>query len=341
MEQPEAYAYLDHNVLDLVTKGDPYKVKELLKEVKLTPVYSDETLKEIHRSRGYEEKFLELLEEINAKFIKPVLDNNFKQTGDAKIHVISPKVAYEQFLSNKSESPEGNFGLSEMMMKFYGGKQNFSFEEIFEEGANELQAYLSQAVESLKNISGFSSREIEYLKNCISILPEVMKDQTSKIAAELDQRDETPISKFEVETGIGPKLLKNIQPPNVVLQIWEVISKKMDLKNMELDTFFGIKPISFDEDSDRGRTLQEKVNAIYHQLNFLGYYRDSNMKKENRFIASFSDMTHAGIASFCHVFLCGDEDLVMKSAAAFEYLEIKTKILHYKANKSIQMIGWD
>ncbi len=336
MKQTEILAYLDHNVLDLMTKGDPHKVKELLKGASLTPVYSNETLKEIHRSKGYENKFLELLEEIDAKYIEPVLNEKFKQTGQARIHVVCPKAIYEQFLKNLAESPKGNFGLSEMLMKFYGGKQDASFEEIFASGANELQHYILEALDELENVPKMNLHEIEKLKALFADLPEMMLTQTSSMAEELDARDVSPISAFEEETGIGPKILNNIRPPNVVMKVWEVVSEKINAPNIDLETFFGIKSHAFEEDSDRERTLQEKVNAIYHQLNFLGYYRDSKMKKEKRFKASFSDMTHAGIASFCHLYLCRDERLVMKAAAAFEYLDVTTKILHYQANKPIQ-----
>lgn len=70
MEDNRILAYLDHNVLDLMTKGDPHQVRELLKNNNLTPVYSDETLNEIQRSIGYECGFIELLEEIDAKYIQ-------------------------------------------------------------------------------------------------------------------------------------------------------------------------------------------------------------------------------------------------------------------------------
>lgn len=336
MEQIEILAYLDHSVLDLMTKGDPHKVKKLLKEASLTPVFSDETLNEIHRSKGYEKKFLELLEEINAKYIEPVLNENFKQTGQARIHAVSPKAIYEKFLQNRDETPDGDFGLSDALMKFYGGKQNASFEEIFENGANELHRYILGVIDDLDDVPETSLHEIEKLKTLIADFPETMKAQTSTMAAELDEQDTSPISAFEAETGIGPIILNNINPPNVVLKIWKLVSKKMKLPNIDLETFFGVKPHDFEEDSGRERTLQEKVNAIYHQLNYLGYYRDAKMKKEKRFKASFSDMTHAGVASFCHVFLCRDVDLVMKAAAAFEYLGVRTKILHYQTNEPNQ-----
>ncbi|WP_232787553.1 hypothetical protein [Paraglaciecola sp. MB-3u-78] len=90
MENNHILAYLDHNILDLMTKGDPHEVKELLRNHNLTAVYSNESLKEIERSKGYENKFLELLEEIEAKYIESRLDHKFKQTG----HRIVPTQKY-------------------------------------------------------------------------------------------------------------------------------------------------------------------------------------------------------------------------------------------------------
>jgi hypothetical protein len=99
--------------------------------------------------------------------------------------------------------------------------------------------------------------------------------------------------------------------------------------------FFGVKPQPHEANNDREKTPSEKVNGIYHQLNFLGYYRDTGMKNNRGFVRSSSDMTHAGIASFCHLLLCRDEGLVVKAAAAYEYLGIKTNIVHFQANKKI------
>jgi len=332
MENNELLAYLDHNILDLMTKGDPHKVKELLKKKKWTPIYSDETLKEIHRSKGYENIFLELLEEINAKFIEPILDGKFKQTGHANIHEVPAKAKYEQFLQNKRKMPVGNFGISETLMKIYGGKQDTSFEKINENGAKELQDYILETLDSIDDIDipEKVSQEIKKIKELTNELPEILKGQTFSMTNELDKQHTSVIGGFEKETGISPRVLNNIDFPDVILKIWDIVSEKIDISNIDLETFFGIKPQLFEEDSGKERTLQEKVNAIYHQLNFLGYYRDSKMNLERRFKASFSDMTHAGIASLCHIFLSRDNDMVMKTRAAFEYLGVKTKILHYK-----------
>lgn len=336
MEDNRILVYLDHNVLDLMTKGDPHQVRGLLKNNNLTPVYSDETLKEIQRSTGYESEFIELLEEIDAKYIEPILDQHFKQTGQANIHSVLASDIYKRYLANQLENGSGDFGMSEMLMKFYGGQSDRSFEEIFQQGAVDLQRHMIEALKGIDEISLGEAIDIESIKKLIEDLPALMSSQSSGVAEKLDDRSEHPVSEFEAKTGIGPVILKNVKPPNVVEKIWKMLSDIEGFSEIDIETFFGVKPHSFEADSDREKTIQEKVNAVYHQLNFLGYYRDSKMRKDRRFKASFSDMTHAGVASFCHLFLCRDEDLVMKAAAAYEYLGVNTRILHYKANKKMQ-----
>ena len=327
MQQPEILAYLDHNVLNRILKGDPDDIKGLLKQNNLIAVFSDENLKEIHRSKGYEPAFLHLLEDIGAKYIEPVVDSKFKFTGQARIHTVKASIVYDNFLENRSESFHDDFGLSEMLKKFYGGQQDKSFKEIVDNGADELQRHLSEALNAVDSIPALGQFNKEEVKQMINNLPEMIKLLYAPMVNDLDAKEEPPIKALEEKTGVGPKILNNIKPPQVVQQIWELISKDINHPNLQLETFFGIKAHHFEADADRVRTLQEKVNAIYHQLNFLGYYRDSGIKKDKRFIASFSDMTHAGIASFCHLFLCSDNDLVMKTAAAYEYLGVQTKII--------------
>jgi len=332
---PKLFAYLDHNILDLMVKGDPLDTKGLLKSNSLKPVFSNETLKEIHGAKDYEQQFLELLQEIDAWYIEPTLDHKFKPTGQAKISNASPKQEYEKYVANELENPNGDFGLSEIGMKFFGGNQDASFEEAFAKPAEGVMQNLLSALEGLdlKDIPEEMRAQIENAKALIPGLPDLLRAQTASMTADLDNMDASPVASFEEATGIGPSILKNLNPPMVVQQVWDLVSEKVGGEAVGLETFFGIKPQPFDPDPERERTLQEKVNAIYHQLNFLGYYRDKDMKKERRFHASSSDMTHAGIAAFCHVFMCRDADLVMKTKAAYDYLRIKTTVVFYPSEK--------
>src|SRR5690606_8305936 len=160
--------------------------------------------------------------------------------------------------------------------------------------------------------------------------------QYQQMSRELDVQGQSPVKAFEAVTGLGALVLKNIEPPNVVEKVFEKVRKSMEGSDLDIDIFFGVKPQPYEAKNYREKTLFEKVNGIYHQLNFLGYYRDTGMKTSRGFVRSSSDMTHAGMASFCHLLLCRDEGLVLKAAAAYEYLGVRTKILHFQANKAFK-----
>lgn len=323
----EIFAYLDHNVLDLMTKGDPLQVRQLLRNANLTPVYSWVSLKEIHQSKGHEMDFIDLLDEIGAKFIEPLLDEKFRATGQARIHAIPPQDQYECFLQHQSENPHGDFGFSDILLKFYGGKPDVPFAEVFETPINNVFEHLMRLLDDIEDLPDEFKPHV-VLKEAVTSVPEALRAQMEPMVTQLDEVG-SPANTFNAQTGIGPLTLNNINPPNVVWQVWERVASKMDTTNLDLETFFGLKPQAFNPDIDQELTLQEKVNAIYHQLNFLGYYRDSKMKRAQRFQASFRDMTHAGIAAYCHVFICRDANLVMKAKAAYEFLGIKTIVIFY------------
>jgi len=333
MPQPAVFAYLDHNVLDLMTKGDPDGVSNLLQRTQLIPVFSDENFSEIRRSIGYEDKFLDVLEQIGARHLLPVLDESFRHKGGAEIRQIGPRDAYRAYANNVSHLPDTGFGLAGILQKFYGGRQDQSFGKILSNGTDELRQLLKKALEDLENVSGFDDATRAAIAQAVSSLPDLMERQYSNLFKQLDAQPGSVVKQFDEATGLDPKVLNNIQPPGVVHKVWDLVKAHFQGVQLDLETFFGIKPQPFEADANRERTILERVNAIYHQLNFLGYYRDSRMSRQRRFVASFSDLTHAGMASFCSVLLCRDERLVMKAAAAYEYLDVRTVILHYGAKK--------
>lgn len=324
----EILAYLDHNILDSIRKGDPHKIKELLEEFNLTPIYSYENLKEIKRSVGSEDIFLNLLKELKAKFIEPIREHNLL-TGSAQIQDIDIFDVWTWFIENDDPLPEYGYGFTSMLEKFYGGRIDESFSDIFSKGSEELEVLFNDA---LKDV-GTGGAITEEMKAAIGSLPDLLNDLYQKMSRELDGQEQSLIKAFEAATGLGALVLKNIEPPNVVEKVFEKVQKKMKEPELDIDIFFGVKPRPYETSNDREKTLSEKINGIYHQLNFLGYYRDTGMKTPRGFVRSSSDMTHAGLASFCHLLLCRDEGLVVKAAAAYEYLGVETKIVHFHANK--------
>lgn len=319
-----------------MTKGDPWGIKGLICKCNLTPVYSQETLREIKRSVGFEESFLAVLNDIGAKYIVPIFEDNL-YSGKANIHKLDAFKTYSHFCENEYPMPALGYGLTGMLQKFYGGRKNQSFKEIFLGGVDELKALLDEAITDFDDIDGLDDTTKDQIQKFIIDMPELLKQQYQLITPEMDKEQTPPVKQFEEVTQLGPKVLKNIKPPRVLEQIFNLLQKNMPpVRDLDIDIFFGVKLQAFESNSDREKTLLEKVNAIYHQLNFLGYYRDSEMKNERGFIRHSSDMTHAGIATFCQLILSGDEGLVKKAEAAYEYLGVNTKIVYLQANKQIQ-----
>ncbi|HEX5277913.1 MAG TPA: hypothetical protein VFW42_09615, partial [Fluviicoccus sp.] len=179
--------------------------------------------------------------------------------------------------------------------------------------------------------------EKEFPENVFSFQDEslLMKSQFEKSLNEFaevmdahiaDKRNWSGIKEFREVTGIGPKELNNIQPPNVVVKIFDIYKGVHNFSNMDIgvDDFFGlIKNPVFPE---RPYCKHQKITVIYNMLNTIGYYPDSQVKKERRFIASLSDTSHASFASFCDVLFSRDEYFIKKVKAVYEYLEIPTKV---------------
>lgn len=323
----EILGYLDHNILDSIRKGDPYRIKKSLKDHNITPIYSHENLKEIKRSVGSEDIFLSTLKELGAKYIEPILEKQIP-TGSAKINNVDVFEIWKSFIGNEEPMPEYGYGLTSMLEKFYGGRNDESYADIFSKGSEELKSLLSDALKDLEPEEAFTDE----IRSAIENLLELLKEQYEQISNDLDNQEQSPVKQLEQATGLGALVLKNIKPPNVVEKVFDYVKKSMANDELDIDIFFGVKPQPYEANNDREKKLSEKVNGIYHQLNFLGYYRDTDMKKTRGFVRFSSDMTHAGIASFCHLLLSQDEGLVVKAAAAYEYLGIKTNIIHFQAN---------
>lgn len=323
--------YLDHNILDQMTKGDPNSIAKIFESGELIAVYSDENLNEIKRSRGYEKLFLDVLINIKARYIVPNLDDKHRHIGSAQVYERDPVEVYNSYVNNVEEMPEYGYGLGGMLQKMYGGLEDQSFSEILEKSLKEI-GEMPQITDVDIDELDIEDSEKELIKEQLKMLPEILNQTFSDLGSMLDENSaENSVKELENTTGIGPKVLKNISGPNALNKIWDHVKEALNGADLTFDKLFGLDQSEWSNEPDRELSIIEKVNAIYHQLNYIGYYRDSKMKKSRRFRASFSDMTHAGIATLCKLFICGDEDLVMKAAAAYEYLGLHTKIVYVKS----------
>lgn len=328
--QGKPIAYLDQNILDVFVDGEYEELAENLKS-NFQIVYSDETLKEIQRSGDYADKFLSVLRDLDSYYLKLVLEQpEFKETDKATLTNSDPFDAFREYCENTKEYDYIQSSIERWLFKYSGGLNGVGISEIHDIQKEAFHKLMNELRTQLQEISD-KNPEIEYL------FDEYEKDMTAKLEGALDESERlfeenisddknwSGIKEFRNATKLGPKELNNIKPPDVLKKIWEKYKSLPPFNGMDIgiEDFFGLKQHN-SIFPDRPHFKHQKVTGIYNMLNSLGYWPDSKVHKERRFVSALSDTSHASMASFCHVLLSRDEAFVKKVQAAYEYLEIPT-----------------
>lgn len=320
--------YLDQNMLDLFVKhGIGDFGLQLLKSFQV--VYSDETLKEIRRSVGYENDFLRVLKDLNSFHLKIVVERpGFIITDKATITERDVFEAFEEYCSNDDEYGNIEKAMNQWLFKFSGGGAGKSISEIHEEQLDALSQLMNGMLE---NAGALSSETREQLKEYSLSMAEQFKSNLKELEHTMakdipDTRNWNGIKSYRDALKVGPKELNNIEQPNVIEKIWEIYEDLLPSNEhiKDLEDFFHIKsnPIYPGEPY----YLHQKITGMYNMLNTLGYFPDSKTHKERRFVAAMSDNSHASMASFCALLLSRDESFVKKVRAVYEYLKVSTEV---------------
>ncbi len=318
------HIYLDHNILDALIKGRISRHDLYLCYKNNTIVYSNETLMEIRKSTGYEHKFLEVLKDLEARFLFVESNASGHITGSWEIREVDPFVAFDTLNYTLASTTNSNFGFDEIVQKLYGGASDKSFSEIAAQSLIDLEDMLDSTLQEAR----VELSENEY--QIIALKFEELKQQMSASSNEMGSLFDKTTSENNFTTcddiiGVGPLELKNIVPPKVVEKVWEMVSTKLP-KEATFEKMFGLAAQY--EGAYVPKTNIERCNAMYHALNYFGYYRDSGMKKLRRVHASSSDMSHTGYASLCNILVSDDEDFCKKAMAVYEYLKIGTYVVY-------------
>lgn len=324
--------YLDQNILSLLVKFGLSEFSNSLTE-KFQVVYSDETLEEIKRSKGNEAKYLAVLKELNAAYLKLVIKQpGFEITNDATLTLCDPFDAYEQYCENTADYEYIQHSMQQWLLKFSGGRKGDSIADIHAEQIKAfemLTALMMKDVDALPHelqelLTEHTENELERFKTTLKELEKQFAESIS------DDKTWNGINDFRDHTKIGPKQLNNIKPPNVLKQIWGLYEEIEDYSGMDIDDFFRLKtnPIY----PEKPYFNHQKVTGIYNMLNTLGYYPDSKVLQERRFVASMSDTSHASIGSFCNAVISNDKNFIQKARAAYEHLGVPTEAIYVMVN---------
>lgn len=322
--------YLDQNVLDFFTKQGLGEFGQMLiKDYQV--VYSDETLKEIRRSKGFEEIFLNVLKDLKANYLKLIFEPpSFTITDNATISERDPFVVYKEYCENIDDGVDIEHAMQQWLFKFSGGRKGDSINDIHNEQIPAFSELMESIMDNSDEFPEETQRQLQsYTQEMISQYNATLEKTESMMLENIeDDKNWDGIKDFRSQVGIGPKQLNNIEPPNVLVKIWDKLKTlpTYSQANMDIDDLFQLKknPIY----PEQPYFKHQKVTGIYNMLNTLGYYPDSKVHKERRFIAAASDNSHASIASFCNFLLSNDEHFIKKVNAAYEYLKIPTQAKH-------------
>lgn len=322
--------YLDQNVLDyFVKQGIDEFGQVLINDYQV--VYSDETLKEIRRSKGFEESFLDVLKDLKANYLKLIVEQpHFTITGNATISIRDPFEVFQEYCENSDDGVDIERVVQQWLFKFSGGRKGDSLNEIHNEQLSEFYKLMKLIMDNSDEFPEEIKRQLKtYTQEMISQFKATLEKTESIMLENIeDDRNWDGIKDFRSQVGIGPIQFNNIEPPNVLIKIWDKLKAlpTFSQANMDIDDFFQLKknPIY----PEQPYFKHQKVTGIYNMLNTLGYYPDSKVHKERRFIAATSDNSHASIASFCNLLLSNDENFIKKVNAAYEYLEVPTIAKH-------------
>ncbi len=336
-------AYLDHNILDLFTEPKCLlqKDSDFFKYLKedVQAVYSPITLEEIYRSvingknSKYGLEFLDILRELNAHYINLTNDESGSITNTIFRSWDDPLVHFNHYMDNhnlhKFVSP-----LKNNLFAIYGGIKDYKKFEVEQiENLNNLLVFMESALEYLESCQDKDDYIFSEIKKYKAEIPKLREQQDkyeSYVQLSVQHLEESnkgqPANRnFRDSLSINYDNLQKIEFPHVLNQIWEVLqNNNVQLKNLELDDFFQLKK---EVNSDKKYYIFEKVNQIYTMLNLIGYYQDESLHKEKRFIASFSDMSHASYACFCEYLFTRDKKFSIKARVAYEYLNVATQVV--------------
>ncbi|WP_285274804.1 hypothetical protein [Halopseudomonas bauzanensis] len=329
-------AYLDHNILDVFVKNRELPFASELRE-KYQIVYSDETLKEIKRTGDGGLEFLELLKSLEAMHLRIFITEKFEVTDKAVLKEINPFDAFEDYCNNIEPVYEAmEKATAQSLLKFYGGRAGSDFDDINKEQIDSfghLMSYISDRVAEIKNlVPGIEAAVSAHTREMQNSFNEALAQSAAELRKHIDDEvNYSGVQTYRNHLNIGPVQLNNIEPPGVIEKIWSIYKNLDGYSENDFSTeqFLGISknPIY-----NREMYLHEKVISIYNILNVIGYYPDSKMKHDRRFTAAMSDAGHAAIASFSDFLFSRDAAFIHKTRAAYEYLNVKTKVIEVIVN---------
>ncbi len=306
------HIYLDHNIVDDISKGD----LSLKPSDKVVWVYSHESFAEIKRSGS--PRFLDVLEDLKAVKLDLILDSNFKITGEARfLEYRSPSEEYESYLEAISDTKLDDSSGLEFIARLFGADNKdkvTSHPQSFEEN-----------IRSLLEPHGLYDEETK-LK--VERIRGELEDFVAGPLQEVGGLEEARKA-FGTHEGRAGNLASKENPIN---ELWEIVRK--GVSGITADQYFGFDPA--DKQGYEEWPMFLGIVGCHTMLNFLGFRPDDGLTKPSDMPGILSDGSHIAHAAYCQGLLSRDKKFLAKARAIYRYKNIGTQVVSVEYKKGEQ-----
>ncbi len=300
------YIYLDHNILDDISK-DRLSLKP---SDKCIWIYSNENLAEIRRSG--DDRFLDVLKDIDARLIELVLDNQFRITNEANIHPSNnPYEVYNNYVETVGLSDDGIL-FHDFIGRLFGA-----------DNKNEIVSLpdrFEQVIEELLEPDGLYSTEIK------DTVGKVSSDLRILVEGDLQNIGSLENSRSAIGTHDG-RASQTEKYDNPLKILWDKIRVEFTHK-ISSDQFYGFNPI--DKQGYDEWPMYLGIVGCHMVLNFIGYRPDKGLFRLDDLSRILSDGAHIAFGAYCHGLLSQDKRLRAKANAIYKYQNIPTVLLSWQ-----------
>lgn len=316
--------YLDHNVLDDLIKCRADDLKVWLITSPVIPVVSNTNLVEIANSKGYEDRFLSLLDEIAACFIEEQTDENNRLLDRVLIYESDALTLREHMTlmpSNPLGPPTGFHGI---IHKLFGGQADVPFMDIVKGEVDNI--------ESETEVEGLDEDDTDF-DNAIGVLTKmafnVAREAMNHLGETMETESNTPgYRKFQEYRDASPRIINNLDSDNLIDAVIDQANNVFKEYGLSADEYLQAQGKIIQETYGRPQSLVDQIRSLYLLLSLFGYHRDPQIKKDEGYFKDMRDLEHVVMARYCALFFTKDKRLIKKATQIYKYLNLSTIVLH-------------
>lgn len=330
--------YLDQNALDKLRKGGKDAHFFALKD-NYNFVYSNSTLREVHKA-GVNANDSEKVAEFIVILTK--LEATYFQLPDILTNVNirpyecmdTPCDVYLKFLDEDIRYSEFVQPMEKIGLAIHNGIEDYDkFGDMQISSMLSLKDFLSDNLVTLElesanwtdeNTKSHLEAYIDLCHQRMQLLELQLHDFQKGVRSMNENlkeanQDQSMSKAFRDAYCINVDNLKKIEGFNALNRIFAYLE---EVKPKSFHPLRELYKDIFDED----KRIFNRIFIIYDFLNLIGYYPDESLNKENKFLRSNLDRSHATLGCFCDIFVTHDKRFIKKMKVIYEHFNIATKI---------------